>query len=133
MRTEPAAVGLNSSAGQLLGLVLVVQNLAFPVALGPRVVHLEPAHSGGAPGVTFPIFAIRVEGVLRLTRHVRVLLFLLRHLFTNTTNCFGLTAKPKPQTSVLYSPRRFDRPEGQNPRERGFQKQGLTKTTTSRV
>lgn len=79
-RTEPAAVGLNASAGELLGLKLMAQNLALAVTLRPRVVHLEAAHGGGAAGLGFPILPVHVQGVLGLPGDVHLLLFLLRHL-----------------------------------------------------
>lgn len=41
---EPAAVGLNAGVGQLLGLVLLVDDLALLVALGLLAVHVEPPH-----------------------------------------------------------------------------------------
>lgn len=78
-RTEPAAVGLDASVGELLGLELVAQDLALAVTLRPRVVHLEAAHGGGAAGIAFPILPVHVQGVLGFSRDIHLLLSLLGH------------------------------------------------------
>ena len=79
--TEPLAVGLDSSVGQLFGLEVVLEDLAATVTLGPGVVHLEAAHGGGATlrPILPAVATVGVQRVLRLSRHVHLLLLLLRH------------------------------------------------------
>ena len=80
LHTKPAAVGLDSGTGQLLRLKLILQNLAFAVTSGPRIVHLESANCSSTARTIFLIRTIRVQRVLRLTGNVHLLLSLLRHL-----------------------------------------------------
>lgn len=79
---EPATIGLDARARELLGLELVAEDLALAVAPGPRVIHLEAPDGGGAASLALAILPVRVQGVLRLPRHVDLLLLHLRHLRT---------------------------------------------------
>lgn len=81
VRTEPAAIGLDSSVRQLLGLELVADELSLAVALWADLVHLEAAHGGRATLLfVLPICTVRVQGVLRLPGNVDFSFCLLRHL-----------------------------------------------------
>ena len=59
----------------------MLEDLAFAVTLGPSVVHLEAAHSGGATRAILPVRTVRVQRVLWLARCVHFLLRFLRHFF----------------------------------------------------
>lgn len=94
-RTEPATVWLNASVGQLIGLKLVLQNLAFTIALWPRIVHLEAANRRRASTTAFSIRTIRVQRVFRLARYVHFLLFRLRHFRSPVSSGGGVRQTAK--------------------------------------
>ena len=83
LRTKPAAIRLDTSVRQLLGLELVPQDLSLAVTLGPGVVHLEAADSGAGTRVLvlgLGIGTVCIQRVLRLAGDVDLPLRLLHHL-----------------------------------------------------
>ena len=80
--TEPAAIRLDSSTGELFGLQVVLQNLPLSISFRTRVVHFEAADRGGGPGALVggcAIASVDVKGVLRLSRDVDLPFFVLHH------------------------------------------------------